>query len=131
VSGKMRRDACGWWSPPETGETVACQSNSLRGDGRGCSKWPKGVSKRRGSSWAHWSEARRSGVEEIEGEAGGPMTSRVVGDNSSTRGEGGRLGARAAARGVREGVSSGMTRGRRARAAAGERRRARRVAGRR
>jgi hypothetical protein len=40
-----------------------------------------------GSSWAHWSEARRSGVEEIKGEEGGPEASRAA--SGSARGEGG------------------------------------------
>jgi hypothetical protein len=40
------------------------------GDGLGCSEWPKGVDRRRGELTACWSGARRSGVEEIEGEEG-------------------------------------------------------------
>jgi hypothetical protein len=52
-----------------------------------------------GSPWACWSEARWPGVEEIEGEEGGPTDSRAA--SGSARGEGEGFGARAAARGVR------------------------------
>jgi hypothetical protein len=81
VRGRVRWGASwtekGGWTPagrrpsPKTGETVARRLNSLRGDGLRCSERPKGVGRRRGSSWARWSEARRSCVEENRRGGGG------------------------------------------------------------
>jgi hypothetical protein len=77
------------------GETIAEAPNGLRASAGGG-----------GSSRARWSEARRSGVEEIKGEEGGGVVRRPLewqAMSGSARGEGEGFGAREVARGVREG----------------------------
>jgi hypothetical protein len=110
-------------------------TDQLHREGNGCRGALNGLRASAGgggSSLARWSEARRPGVEEIEGEEGGgvrrPLEWQAA--SCSTHGEGEGSGSWAAARCVREGrVSSGTTRARRAWVAADEQRRARQVVG--
>jgi hypothetical protein len=71
LSGKRRRDACGAVALTRDRGDDDAPIEFVEGGGLWCSERPKGVGRRRGSSQARWSEARRSCVEENQMGGGG------------------------------------------------------------